>query len=102
MQANIIELVKLGKIPNNGDLSDELFNVYDKLMQNVDCLTFEEAESIIGLFSDDCDDLNWGLLHMIESVDFNDVERYRLLISKCNNREFREILEIRMKNSLGN
>ncbi len=32
--------------------------------------------------------------------DYNDIERYRELISKCNNTEFREILEIRLNNYL--
>lgn len=58
------------------------------------------AEQIITLFSDDCDDLNWGLLHAIESVDYSEDERYGELIAKCNNKEFREILEIRFQNYL--
>ena len=98
MKENVIRLVTLGKIPNDNDMSNELFNQYDKLIQMEDALTFEEAEVLIMLFSDDCDDLNWGLLHAIESVDYNDIERYRELISKCNNPEFREILEIRLDN----
>lgn len=54
----------------------------------------------MGLFSDDCDDLNWGLLHLIESVPYSEVNRYKALISKCSNREFREIFEIRLNNWL--
>lgn len=98
MKENVMRLATLGKIPNYNDMSNELFNQYDKLIQMEDALTFEEAEVLIMLFSDDCDDLNWGLLHAIESVDYNDIERYRELISKCNNPEFREILEIRLDN----
>ena len=98
MKENVMRLATLGKIPNDNDMSNELFNQYDKLIQMEDALTFEEAEALIMLFSDDCDDLNWGLLHAIESVDYNDIERYRELISKCNNPEFREILEIRLDN----
>ncbi len=100
MKENVVRLVTLGKIPDDKDMSNELFNQYDKLMQMEEALTFEEAELLIMLFSDDCDDLNWGLLHAIESVDYNDIERYRELISKCNNTEFREILEIRLNNYL--
>ena len=95
-----MRLATLGKIPNDNDMSNELFNQYDKLIQMEDALTYEEAEVLIKLFSDDCLDLNWGLLHAIESVDVNDIERYRELISKCNNLEFREILEIRLSNYL--
>lgn len=55
----------------------------------------KDAEQLISLFSDDCDDLNWGLVHLIESAPFNDIERYRQLISKCPNTEYKEILETR-------
>ncbi len=63
-------------------------------------LTFEEAELLITLFSDDCDDLNWGLLHAIESVAMRDLEKIHNLISRCKNQEFAKILEVRMANSI--
>ena len=101
MKENIMELVKLGKIPNDDDMSDEIFNQFDELIQTDEPLTFEEAGLLITLFSDDCDDLNWGLLHLIESIDIHDnIERYRILISNCKNTEFKEILEIRLNNTL--
>lgn len=101
MKENIMELMKLGKIPNDDDMSDEIFNQFDELIQTDEPLTFEEARLLITLFSDDCDDLNWGLLHLIESIDIHDnIERYRILISNCNNTEFKEILEIRLNNTL--
>lgn len=100
MKDSILEFIKLGKIPNDQDITDELFKRYDMLLQNEEPLTYDEAEQIISMFSDDCDDLNWGLLHAIESVDFKDVERYRMLIAKCNNAEFREILEVRFDKCL--
>lgn len=101
MKENVTELVKLGKIPNDSDMSDELFNRYDELIQIDEPLTFDEAELLITLFSDDCDDLNWGLLHTIETVfDVDNTERYRMLISKCNNAEFREALETRLNNAI--
>lgn len=100
MKENIIELIKLGKIPNDDDMSDEMFNKYDELIQTDESLTFEEAESLIELFSDDCDDLNRGLLNLIESVySSENIDRYRSLISKCNNPEFRETLQIRLNNT---
>ena len=100
MKDAIRELIMLGKIPNDKDMTNELFNQYDTLLQGDEPLTYEEAEQIITLFSDDCDDLNWGLLHAIESVDYSEDERYGELIAKCNNKEFREILEIRFHNYL--
>lgn len=100
MKDSILEFIKLGKIPNDQDITDELFKRYDMLLQNEEPLTYDEAEQMISMFSDDCDDLNWGLLHAIESVDYKDVERYRMLIAKCNNAEFREILEVRFDKCL--
>ena len=100
MKKSITEFVELGKIPNDNDMTNELFNQYDLLLQNEEPLTYDEAELIVSMFSDDCDDLNWALLHAIESVDFYDIERYTNLIAKCNNIEFREILEKRFNNFL--
>ena len=100
MKNSIKEFVKLGKIPNDDDMTNELFKQYDLRLQNEEPLTYTEAELIISMFSDDCDDLNWALLHAIESVDFYDVERYKKLIAECNNIEFREILETRLNNFL--
>lgn len=100
MKENIIELVKLGKIPNDKDMSNEVFNRYDSLLQFEDTLTYEEAEQIIVLFSDDCDDLNWNILHAVETVDFGDISKYIELIKRCNNSEYREILEKRLNNIL--
>ena len=66
----------------------------------MDHLTYEYAKHLIGLFADDNLDLNWELLHLIESVDYTDAARYRELIAGCNNDEFKEILMIQMNNYL--
>ena len=58
MKNNITEFIKLGKIPNDSDMTNDLFKQYDLLLQNEEPLTFDEAELIISMFSDDCDDLN--------------------------------------------
>ncbi|MBO5081727.1 MAG: hypothetical protein J6A80_07555 [Lachnospiraceae bacterium] len=100
MKNNITEFIKLGKIPNDNDMTNELFRKYDLLLQNEEPLTYDEAELVVSMFSDDCDDLNWALLHAIESVDYYDVERYKKLIAKCNNIEFKKLLEIRLNNFL--
>ena len=103
MKENVLKLVELGKIPNSNDMTDELFDKYDELSKTDEPLTFEEAEQLITLFSDDDSDdcfvLNWGLLHMIETVfNADNTEQYRALISKCNNPEFRETMETRLNN----
>ena len=49
----------------------------------------------------DCDDLNWGLLHLIESAPLltkGNIKKYRKLIDQCRQSEFREILRIRLEN----
>lgn len=61
MKNSIKEFVKLGKIPNDDDMTNELFKQYDLLLQNEEPLTYTEAELIISMFSDDCDDLNFPL-----------------------------------------
>ena len=99
MKENVLKLAELGKIPDDCDMTDELFNQYDELLQMDEPLTFEEAELLITLFSDDCDDLNWGLLHAIETVfEANTIDRYLALIAKCNNDEFKGTLEVRLNN----
>ncbi|MDE5569600.1 MAG: hypothetical protein K2I82_02970 [Ruminococcus sp.] len=101
MHENIEKIVRLGRIPKDDDMSDELFNEYDSLIQIDYDLSYEEAECLVTLFSDDCYDLNWDLLHTIETVFSSiDTERYRSLIEKCNNEEFRKILCIRLQNYL--
>ncbi len=101
MRENIEKLLCMGRIPKDDDMSDELFNKYDSLIQVDYDLSYEEAECLVTLFSDDCYDLNRGLLHIIESVNIDeDTERYRSMIEKCNNEEFRKILCIRLQNYL--
>lgn len=60
MQNNIKELIKLEPIPDNCEISDELFEQYDDLLQFEYALSYEEAEQIIAFFSPNCDDLNWA------------------------------------------
>lgn len=95
------KLLIMGKIPMDSELSDEKFKEYDELIAMFEeSLTLEEAEQVITLFSDDCDDLNWGLLHIIETVPYAESEKYKKIISKCPNEEYREILEERFNNWL--
>ncbi|MBQ8922592.1 MAG: hypothetical protein IJ060_10625 [Oscillospiraceae bacterium] len=104
MRDMIAELVRLGKIPNNGDISDELFRKYDRLIEKAEPLTYDEAEILIVLFSDDCllsDQcfyLNEQLFMLIESVDFQDIDRYQKLISKCSSKYYKELFEARLNN----
>ena len=60
MKDNITEFIKLGKIPNDNDMTNELLNKYDLLLQNEEPLKYDEADLIISMFSDDCDDFLAG------------------------------------------
>lgn len=92
----INRLVIMGKIPKDAEMTDQQFREYDELISLFeDSISYDEAEQLILLFSDDCDDLNWGLVHLIETVPFNEGEKYKQLITMCPNLEYREILEKR-------
>lgn len=100
MNCYVEKIIQMGKIPDMEHMTRDLFNQYDELIQQVDHLTYEDAKHLVGLFADDNLDLNWALLHLIESVDYTDTARYGELIAGCNNDEFKEILTIRMNNYL--
>lgn len=92
----IDRLICMGKIPKDAELTDQQFNEYDNIISSFEnAISFEDAEQLVVLFSDDCDDLNWGLVHIIETVPFDEIERYKFLISKCPNKEYRDIMEMR-------
>lgn len=94
------KLLAFGIIPPDRELSDEQFKAYDEVLGSFsEPLSFDEAEQIIDFFSNDCDDLNWGLLHLIETVPYNDEEKYLSLIAKCTNAEWRELLIKRYNNA---
>ena len=42
MKENVMRLMTLGKIPNDNDMTNELFDQYDKLIQMEHALTYEE------------------------------------------------------------
>ena len=94
MTRSIKQLLELGRIPADEDMSDELFERYDKLLQFNRPLTEEEAEQLVELFSPDCDGLNWALLRAIESAGCSP-EKLRELAEKCPNEEYAEMLKNR-------
>ena len=65
MTSSIKQLLALGPIPADADLSDELFENYDKLLNFNQPLSYDDAALLTGLFSPDCDGLNWALLKSI-------------------------------------
>ncbi len=94
MKSSIAQLLELGRIPADGEMSDELFERYDKLLQFNRPLTEEEAERLSVLFSPDCDGLNWALLRAIESAGCS-AEKLNELAEKCPNEEYARLMRER-------
>lgn len=98
MKSSIKQLLELGRIPADCDMSDELFEKYDKLLQFNQPLSEDEAAQLAGLFSPDCDGLNWALLKAIESAGCS-VGTLMELAEKCPNPEYAELLKTRAEKS---
>lgn len=94
MLSNIKQLLELGQIPADADLSDELFEKYDKLLNFNRPLSEEDAAQLVGLFSPDCDGLNWALLKAIESASPSK-ESLLSMAEKCPNEEYAALLKNR-------
>ena len=107
MHENVAALLKLGRIPT-GEISAELFEQYDILLQTEEALTYEEAAALMPLFSDggrddisdESNDLNWALLHAVETVYAAEPARYQALIGKCGGAVWKELLKTRLNNAL--
>ncbi len=106
MHENVNALLKLGRIPS-GEISAELFEQYDTLLQTADALTYEEAAALTALFSDgdpddisdESNDLNWALLHAVETVYAAEPARYQELIEQCGSAAWKELLQTRLNNA---
>lgn len=94
----------MGKIPLDDEMSDDLFNKYDELIQslfddNAEPLSREETESLMKLFSDDYSDLNTGLVHSLEN-NLCSIDEYIDIILTCANEEYKKSMLYRQKNGL--
>ncbi len=94
MLSSIKRLLELGQIPADAELTDEQFEEYDKLLSFNRPLSEEEAMRLAGLFSPDCDGLNWALLKAIESARPSK-EALRSIAEKCPNAEYASLLKDR-------
>lgn len=104
MRKSVEELLKIGKIPLDDEMSDDLFNKYDELIQslfdnNAKPLNREETESLMKLFSDDYSDLNTGLVHSIE-YNLCSIDEFIDIILTCENEEYKKSMLYRQKNGL--
>ncbi len=91
MTSSIKQLLALGPIPADGELSDELFEKYDRLLNFNQPLSFDDAAQLTGLFSPDCDGLNWALLKAIEAA-CGTAEELLEMADKCGSEEYAEIM----------
>lgn len=107
MHENVAALLKLGRIPTD-EISAELFEQYDSLLQTADALTYEDAAALMSLFSDgdsddisdESNDLNWALLHAVETVYAAEPARYQALIGQCGSAAWKALLQTRLNNAL--
>lgn len=97
MTSSIKQLLALGPIPADADLSDELFENYDKLLNFNQPLSYDDAALLTGLFSPDCDGLNWALLKAIEAA-CSTPEELLSLAEKCVSPEYAGLLRARAEN----
>lgn len=94
----------MGKIPLDDEMSNDLFNKYDELIQglfddNGEPLNREETEGLMKLFSDDYSDLNIGLVHSIENNQCS-IDEFIDIILTCGNEEYKKSMLYRAKNWL--
>ena len=87
IRKEIIELQKMGRMPNeslNDDPSlDNIIEQYDELLQSIEKpISVNEGEILIKLFPENSFyDLQWTLLHLIESLfTVIEIEKYENLI----------------------
>ena len=97
MTSSIKQLLTLGPIPADADLSDELFEKYDKLLSFNQPLSYDDAEQLTGLFSPDCDGLNWALLKAIEEACDTPAELLTLA-EKCTSPEYAALMRAHAEN----
>ena len=94
MTSSIKQLLALGPIPADSEMSDELFEKYDKLLNFSQPLSYDDAAQLTGLFSPDCDGLNWAILKAIEEA-CDTSEELMSLADKCTSEEYAALLRSR-------
>jgi len=91
MTSSIRQLLALGPIPADSELSDELFEKYDRLLSFDQPLSFDDAMQLAGLFSPDCDGLNWALMKALENA-CDTSEQLKKLAGLCNSQEYAALM----------
>ena len=97
MTSSIKQLLALGPVPADAELSDELFEKYDKLLNFNQPLSEDDAAQLTGLFSPDCDGLNWALLKAIEAA-CGTKDSLLAMAEKCSSTEYAELMRAHAEN----
>jgi len=91
----VLELKKMGRMPDESydNIDVEIIDKYDELIETiVKPITKEEAEELILLFPEfGLYGVQWGLLHLIESLEIDRIE-YLKIIKQCPSKEWRDML----------
>lgn len=96
----IEELRKLGQIPDEDDMDEELFWKYHNLIDDCEELSVEDAKFLATIFSDECHNLNWTLLHKIETMYKKvEVTEYIEILEEITNIEFSDLMFDRLENA---
>lgn len=105
MRKEFLELLKLGRMPNESIDDDEsvdsIIALYDSFLEKIILpISYEEGEVLISLFPDNAFyDLQWTLLKLVESlIKTVDNEKYRILINQCPSEEWKDSLSARFNN----
>ncbi|MFB9077972.1 hypothetical protein ACFFLS_04800 [Flavobacterium procerum] len=104
IRSEILELKKLGVIPNHDDdsVEDIVIEKFENLLGSLGpTINKDEGEMLILIFpKESCYGLEWTLLHLIESL-FKQINKfeYEELILKCNSPEWKKLLLDRFRNS---
>ncbi|WP_255373695.1 hypothetical protein [[Flexibacter] sp. ATCC 35103] len=105
IREEIKKIEKMGRMPNeslNDDASiDKQIEQYDELLQSiVKPISLQEGEVLIKIFPENSFyDLQWTLLHLVESL-FGKIDnnKYQDLIKNCPSVEWKETLNVRLNN----
>ena len=107
MRQEVIELSKLGQMPNESiydtETITETIKAYDVLLSKItEPITYEEGLVLISLFpKSSFYDMQWDLLAFVESlIKTTTIKEYLTLVDKCPSEEWKELLKQRFYNWL--
>ncbi|MDE6409021.1 MAG: hypothetical protein K2K81_02095 [Muribaculaceae bacterium] len=107
MRQEVVELSKLGQMPNESiddtETITETVKAYDVLLSKItEPISYEEGLLLISLFpKSSFYDMQWDLLVLVESlIKTTSIKEYLTLVDKCPSEEWKELLKQRFYNWL--